>query len=230
MINRFVSALQPMSNAVCILKDNNVQKCNDLITNKKKYKLREKDIKLYNEHETLPPNKLFIICVASCQNKNKCRIKVNVKQQIATIIKSLQSIFDSDANLSFLQVKNYIFADSNFFEELNTYVFKKSNEELSALTLYPSLDIYFFDGKSNNYTIKINKILYDNDEDFTVLEYFTRNILCKVCNKNVSTVNVLDNPILPQNDRFLCKICFDELFVNDNGEIRYKDMKYENIK
>ncbi|KAM0678756.1 hypothetical protein BDAP_000539 [Binucleata daphniae] len=143
----------------------------------------------------------------------------------------LQTKFSANAELSFLQIKNVIFANSNFFEESKSYVYRKPDEKLCAFNLYPTMCMYFYDGTNKNYDIKIDMIVYDDndDGDFVELEQCERNVTCRACLRNTSTKVVTENPIVPYEKRFLCTSCFNELFIDEKGESKYKDMQYVDI-
>lgn len=96
--------------------------------------------------------------------------------------------------------------------------------------LFPNIEMHFFDGKNQIYSIKIERMhcIYDK-QPIEIGEFYDKVTLCRGCNKNNSEVCVIDDPLIPKKDKYLCKICFGYLFLDDNQKLKYKDMDYKYI-
>lgn len=94
-----------------------------------------------------------------------------------------------------------------------------------------SEEIYFYDGAFSKY-VCIDKIIFSHrwmGPYVAVKHLLGRAQLCKCCLKNNATMRVSHDPILPSGKKYICKRCFDLLFLDSDGRSRYEGMRVESL-
>ncbi|KAG0441451.1 hypothetical protein DMUE_1043 [Dictyocoela muelleri] len=128
----------------------------------------------------------------------------------------------TNSSISNYEIENSL-RDINFrkkyFEEINTELF--INNVLSDLFFLIDEDIFTFE-ISNIIVKKYDKPFFV--EKFKIIDY-----ICCGCKLKHAFYLILDDPILPENEKELCDECFTELFIY-KGELRYPKMKYKKIR
>lgn len=156
--------------------------------------------------------------------------------QVEKVCLFLLKTVSGNQEFMYMQVKNKIYTlNPDFLREsldhlqVFNFSFLKFGSEIGYETL-PNADMYFFDGKKQIYAIKIERVMcVYNYVDMEVCEVFNKVILCRACNKNNSQVQVIDDPLLPQREKYLCKKCFFKLFIGEDGNLKYENMDYKYI-
>ncbi|KAM0686917.1 hypothetical protein COBT_001851 [Conglomerata obtusa] len=226
MQSRFKKALEPMTQNAIICAGPNIKRRNNVLTiSKKNYRLKNKTIQTYEQNNCPKPNTLVLTCILSYQHRNLCKIKIPTNIKIKNLSEFLIKNKGGNEEFAFIQIRKQIYANNQInFDEESHFNLRSMDCTLENIVFYPLLDFFFFDGDLKNYMLKVLRISYEDDENCSVLEWFERGIICKGCEKNMSVVIVDNNPILPENDNHLCYECHDELFLDENGNVRYKDM------
>lgn len=91
-----------------------------------------------------------------------------------------------------------------------------------------SKEIYFCDGGILK-GIEISKILFlhRRRRSYVLVKHLQgRAQLCKCCLKSNAAISMLDDPILPDRKKYICKQCFNLLFLDERGAERY-GVQYE---
>lgn len=176
---------------------------------------------------------LLYICKGYKDNKASFIIDFTSATTMTDLIIFLRSVFGGN-EFSYIQHENNIYAkeqemirDGLALRIPASIVFINSE---ACLSLSPDDDIFFYNGETCT-TLKVERIhaIY-KDREISIREYFHRDIMCKACNKKVSSVVCINDPILPVKEKDLCNECFEELFVTEKGELRYEGMSYKKTR
>ncbi|UYI26216.1 polygalacturonase [Encephalitozoon cuniculi] len=92
-----------------------------------------------------------------------------------------------------------------------------------------SKEIHFHDGRFLK-SIQITRVFFSHRKIspyISVKRLHGRAQLCKCCLKNNAGLKVINDPILPEKKKFVCKRCFELLFVDKEGNNRYDDIEVE---
>lgn len=205
----------------------------------KNYHLKPQNISMMSDfNQILDLNNIFI--------QYKARVIIDGKQifslffmhnnMIEEICRFILNIVSGNREFMYMQIKTNVFTrDPDFLREsldhlqVHNFSFLRFGSEIGS-ELFPNMEMQFFDGKHQIYTVKIERIncVYAIKK-IEVGEFYDKVTLCKGCGKNNSEVCVMDDPILPQREKYLCKKCFNLLFLDERGNVKYKDMDYKFI-
>lgn len=92
-----------------------------------------------------------------------------------------------------------------------------------------SNEMYFYDGSSSRH-IHVNKVFFshNNMKSYVSVKHLQGQAqMCKCCLRNNATIRVINDPILPDKKKCVCRRCFDLLLFDEEGKQRYSDVKYE---
>lgn len=92
-----------------------------------------------------------------------------------------------------------------------------------------SKEIYFHDGRFLN-SIRITRMFFSQrrmGSYVSVKHLHGRAQLCKCCLKNNAVLKIANDPILPEKKKFICRKCFEHLFLSKEGNQRYEDVVVE---
>lgn len=96
------------------------------------------------------------------------------------------------------------------------------------INMLPSDILFLYDG--NIFVFRIIQIIVEKyKQPYFIERNETLNNMCRGCRTNVAIYLLIDDPILPHNEKELCEGCFYELFIID-GKLRYPELKYKRIK
>lgn len=209
-----------------------------LLITRKNYKFKTKIIEFNKKPKTrLDLNSLNSLFVCTVLHLSKIVFKFDFTDNllIKDLILFLQSKLDGNPEFMFLQVENKIFAENYELikESLSSYAIKdyifSSYERKFNFLINPESEIYFYDGGDNNYNIKIERIHATQNCGIRIRDRCEKTIICRACAKNISTIMCIDDPICPKNEKYLCTGCFNDLYRDINGELKFKDIKYTSI-
>lgn len=200
----------------------------------KNYKFKSHEVS-----ENTPINDLNLMYNTNISLKNRTpfRFKFTQNETLFEIAEYLSKKLDVNYKNTFIRIKSIIFSNAenvtNNLQDLynnEKYEFKEWNFKILDLKIEPNMCICFFDGISNFYNIKIDYLCNTNfQKSMSLVEINKKVVICKACEKNVSTILCIDDPILPHYAKNVCQDCFDELFKDASGELLYPDIKFINI-
>ncbi|TBU04912.1 hypothetical protein CWI39_0742p0030 [Hamiltosporidium magnivora] len=71
---------------------------------------------------------------------------------------------------------------------------------------------------------------FDIKKNFVFYKLPSKKLVCRICERNLADIKVLDDPILPENQKIICKNCFEAIYVDNNGDLRYPDIIISKIE
>ncbi|AFM99284.1 hypothetical protein EHEL_110080 [Encephalitozoon hellem ATCC 50504] len=113
--------------------------------------------------------------------------------------------------------------------QLKVFNIKKWDIRIDKCIKDISKEIYFHDGRFLK-SIQIVKTFFSHKSTspyMSVKHLHGRAQLCKCCLKNNAVLKMVNDPILPEKKKFICKKCFELLFLNKEGDNRYDDIEVE---
>lgn len=90
-----------------------------------------------------------------------------------------------------------------------------------------SKEMYFHDGRFLK-SIRVGRMFFSHRRiaSYVAVQHLQgRAQLCKCCLKNNAVFRVDNDPILPEKKKFLCKRCFELLFLDGEGRNRYEGVE-----
>lgn len=133
----------------------------------------------------------------------------------------------------FFFIKNKIYTDTLLINPLNSRLLKSKYNDLDFDTLEiedwnVSLSIfdYFKILLVDKYIIPIDILkiyLREYDSSYSIHRNFTVVSICKICNHDQAKYIMINDPIIPFNQKEICKKCFTDLFLIKNKP-RYPDL------
>ncbi|EJW03246.1 hypothetical protein EDEG_00226 [Edhazardia aedis USNM 41457] len=217
-----------------------------MITNKN-YSLKTRDIPVMIPPLSKPVKSSYIcVFVVSSHEKKSYKLEISVECTIFDMLVNLCKQTKGSYDNAFISYKDKIFTNNEkniiiLFESFGVYqrqkdafTFMKLDYTVESLNLYPKFELLYFDGISQLYEIRLDKILKTSNCNETnhleIKKIVDEQIIkCKGCVKNISILCVDYDPLCSESNQFLCKSCFNDLFMDRNGKPKYNDIKYHFI-
>ncbi|AFN83991.1 hypothetical protein EROM_110070 [Encephalitozoon romaleae SJ-2008] len=113
--------------------------------------------------------------------------------------------------------------------QLKIFNIKKWDIRIDKCIKDISKEIYFHDGRFLK-SVQIMKAFFSYRKIspyVSVKHLYGRAQLCKCCLKNNAVLKIANDPILPEKKKFICKKCFELLFLDKEGDSRYDGIEVE---
>lgn len=155
----------------------------------------------------------------------------------SALLSEIASLLCSNMRMVFFLVGNEIFLDSessalrrqlSAIVDTKKYATRDIRTKISELCIGPGFS--FFDGlRRLRFIVWRRSVVHRFRAKLFLNCVSRRRPLCSVCRGRSADIVTSEDPILPANKKSVCDQCFEELFADQNGALRFPEMKYKRI-
>lgn len=153
------------------------------------------------------------------------------------LLSEIASLLCGSTRMAFFLIGNEIFLDSesaalrrqlSAIVDARKYATRDIRTKVSELCIGPGFS--FFDGlRRLRFIVWRRSVVHRFRAKLFLNCVSRRRPLCSVCRSRSADIATFEDPILPASKKSVCDQCFEELFVDQSGALRFPEMKHKRI-
>eukprot|EP00866_Antonospora_locustae_P002120 jgi/Antlo1/2120/2234 len=153
------------------------------------------------------------------------------------LLSEIASLLCTNMRMAFFLVENVIFLEPesvslrrqlNAILDTRKYATRDIRTKISEISVVPGFS--FFDGlRRLRFIVWRRSVVHSFRAKLFLNCVSRRRPLCSVCREASADIVTSEDPILPPSKKSVCETCFEELFADQSGALRFPEMKHRRI-